>query len=122
MSATVMITVQDRRDVLTVPNQAVLHRRARDLPRELVEQADSTMGQGPGLKDKARRYYQVVFVESGSYASCRLVQTGTISESRTEILAGLAEGERVIVGPYRSLDKLREGMPVQEIPQTEVEQ
>jgi HlyD family secretion protein len=69
----------------------------------------------PGSKDRARRYYQVVFVEAGGVASCRLVQTGAADESQVEILSGLAEGEHVIFGPYRTLDKLVEGAPIQEI-------
>jgi HlyD family secretion protein len=66
------------------------------------------------VKDPARRYHQVVFVEEGGQARCRLVKTGISDENRVEILAGVAAGERVVAGPYRAFDKLKDGRPVRQ--------
>jgi HlyD family secretion protein len=114
MSANVEILVDERDDVVSIPAQAVLHRRAKDLPRALAERLGDETPHGPGVKDPARRYHQVVFVEEGGQARCRLVKTGISDENRVEVLGGLAEGERVIAGPYRAFDLLKEGKPVRE--------
>ena len=41
MSANVEILVEERDDVVSIPAQAVLHRRAKDLPRALAERRRS---------------------------------------------------------------------------------
>jgi HlyD family secretion protein len=114
MSANVEILVEERTSVLSVPAQAVLHRRAKDLPRALAERVEAESARGAGVKDPSRRYQRVVFVEDGGKARCRLVKTGISDENRVEILSGLTEGEHVIAGPYRAFDKLKEGRPVHE--------
>jgi HlyD family secretion protein len=114
MNASVEILVEERDACLTIPAQAVQHRRAKDLPRALAEQLEEESPRGPGTKDPSRRYHQVVFVEADGKANCRLVRTGVSDESRVEVLDGLREGERVIAGPYRAFDKLRDGRPVTE--------
>jgi HlyD family secretion protein len=114
MSASVEVLVEERDGVLSIPSQAVLHRRAKDLPRSLAERLEGEEVRGPGVKDPARRYHQVVFVAEGGTAHCRLVKTGISDEYRVEVIEGLAEGEQVINGPYRVFDKLKEGKPVKE--------
>jgi HlyD family secretion protein len=110
----VEILVEERDASLTIPAQAVQHRRAKDLPPSLAEQLQAETPQGPGTKDPARRYHQIVFVEADGKARCRLVLTGISDENRVEILDGLHGGERVIAGPYRAFDKLKDGRPVTE--------
>jgi HlyD family secretion protein len=119
MTASVEIQVEERAASQTIPTQAVLHRRARDLPAHLVEQANQDAARGPGLKDPTRRYHQVVYVNDNGKASCRLVTTGISDESRVEILSGLDPNQSVVAGPYRVFDKLKEGRPV--MPMTETE-
>jgi HlyD family secretion protein len=114
MSANVEIRVEERDGVVSIPAPAVQHRRAKDLPRSLAEKLEAETPRGPGMRDAARRYHQVVYVEEGGQAHCRLVQTGISDENRVEVLSGLAEGEHVIAGPYRAFDKLKEGKPVRE--------
>jgi HlyD family secretion protein len=113
MSANVDIKVEERDHVLSVPAQAVQHRRAKDLPQALAEKVEAESARGPGVKDPGRRYHQVVFVEEGGKAQCRLVKTGISDEYRVEV-SGLAEGERVISGPYRVFDKLKDDRAVRE--------
>jgi HlyD family secretion protein len=112
MTASVEIVVEERTASLSIPAQAVLHRRARDLPRALAEQAEQEAPRGPGVKDPSRRYLQVVFVNDGGKARCRLVQTGISDEARAEVLSGLSPGDSVIAGPYRVFDKLKDGRAV----------
>jgi RND family efflux transporter MFP subunit len=51
-----------------------------------------------------------VFVVADSRAELRLVKTGAVRGDRVEILAGLADGDRIIVNPPAGL---REGQPLE---------
>jgi HlyD family secretion protein len=115
MTSNVEILVSERKGVLTVPSQAVLHRRLKDLPQHLRALAESDYSDSPQTTNNTRRYHQVVFVASGGVAECRLVRTGISDRGRAEVLQGLSQGERVVAGPYRSLEKLRDGMPLSEL-------
>jgi HlyD family secretion protein len=42
------------------------------------------------------------------------METGLSDERRVEILSGLKPEDRVIVGPFRTLDELRDGQPIRE--------
>jgi HlyD family secretion protein len=114
MTASVEIVLQEKKDVLSIPSQAVLHRRAKDLPAAVREHLDDDAPHGAGVKDPGRRYHQVVFVESEGKAHCRVIKTGVSDENRVQVLGGLEEGERVISGPYRVFDNLKEDKPVKE--------
>jgi HlyD family secretion protein len=112
MTTSVEIMVEERDASLTIPSPAVLHRRARDLPRALAEAAEREAQTGPGVKDPSRRYYQVVYVNENGKARARRVTTGISDEARVEILDGLSAGETVVAGPYRVFEKLKDGRAV----------
>jgi HlyD family secretion protein len=115
MSASVEILVAKHEQVLTIPAQAVLVRRLRDLPRTLRTQAEKETCEEIGSRDPARAYHEVVFVEVGGKSVCRLVKTGVSERGRVAVIEGLREGERVVVGPYRSFEKLKDGKPIAEL-------
>jgi HlyD family secretion protein len=119
MNANVEIQVDERSDALTVPTQAVLHRQQRELPAAVRQQLEDQYLKVSGVKDPARRYHQVVFVNDNGVARCRLVKTGISDESRVEIVSGLTEGESLIVGPYRVFEKLKDGTAVKELVEQE---
>ena len=115
MTATVQIEVRRASDVLGVPVQAVVHRRRKDLPNSPEMLAWSSRNAGsPGEKarDLDARYVKVVFVSEGGVARARPVETGLSDVRRVEILSGLGPTDRVIVGPFRALDELKDGNPV----------
>lgn len=117
MTANVEIQVDDRSGVLSIPSQAVLHRRAKDLPAELAKRLAEDSGvRGAGEQDPTKRYHQVVFVAHEGHAQCRLVRTGVSDDRHVEIVQGLQLGEMVISGPYRIFDKLKQGVPVTAMP------
>jgi HlyD family secretion protein len=115
MTANVDIQVDERTNVLTVPAQSVLHRKSKEIPRQLLDQAMQDAPQRAGGMDAAKRYLQVVFVEDAGLARCRLVTTGVSDEGRVEILSGVHEGEKIVSGPYRIFDKLKDGRAVAEM-------
>ncbi|MFH0980727.1 MAG: efflux RND transporter periplasmic adaptor subunit [Planctomycetota bacterium] len=113
MTANVEIQVARKDDVLTVPVQAVVHRKRKDLPEKLVEEFDRRQAE-LGLEQRQNRaqYLPVVFSKDEGRARPHLVRIGIADETHVELLEGLAAGETVIVGPYRSLDQLKDGTEV----------
>lgn len=119
MTATVEIEVRRAADALSVPVQAVVHRRVKDLPTTgAVRTWLDRNARAPGEKarDAESRYVKIVFVAEGGIARARPVDTGLSDERRVEILAGVKPDERVITGPFRALDELKDGDPVAEAP------
>ncbi|MFO0910814.1 MAG: efflux RND transporter periplasmic adaptor subunit [Isosphaeraceae bacterium] len=115
MSATVEVEVKRSDKALSVPAQAVVHRRRKDLPDTPAIRAWSARNaRSPG--DRAQelegRYVKIVFVLDGEVARARPVETGLSDERRVEILDGLAANERIVVGPFRALDELKDGQAV----------
>lgn len=116
MTATVAIEVRRSDKALGVPAQAVVHRRRKDLPNTPQVRAwDAKNARSPGEKQQALdgRYVKIVFVLEGATARARPVETGLSDERRVEIVAGLEPGERIVVGPFRALDELKDGQTVQ---------
>ena len=115
MSATVEIEVARAHDALGVPAQAVVHRRRKDLPDTLaVRSWAERNARSPGEKSQEAelRYVKIVFVVDNRVARARPVEIGLSDERRVEILAGLGPEDRVIVGPFRTLDELEDGNEV----------
>jgi HlyD family secretion protein len=104
LAANVDIVV-DRTNGLLVPSQSLLERAADDLPAELAEHP---------LVDKVRRKATVVFCMVEGKAVLRLVRTGPSNLSDTMIVEGLSEGDVVVTGPYRVLERLKDGDAIRE--------
>lgn len=112
MSATVEVEVRRAASAVSVPAQAVVHRRRKDLPDSpaVREWADrNARSPGEKAREAELRYIKIVFVVEGTVARARPVETGLSDENRVEIRAGLKPDDRVIVGPFRALDELKDG-------------
>ena len=58
-------------------------------------------------------FVEVVWVIEDGRAVARQVETGIQSETHIEILSGLSEGDRVVVGSYRAISRdLEDGAAV----------
>jgi HlyD family secretion protein len=99
LAANVDIVVA-RSDGLLIPSQALMERKLDELPGELAEST---------LVDRARKKATVVFVMDDGKARMQLVRTGASNLSDTMIVEGLKEGEQVVTGPYRVLERLKDG-------------
>jgi HlyD family secretion protein len=123
MTATVEIEVRRAEDVLGVPVQAVVHRRRKDLPDtpEVRRWAESH-ARSPGEKatEAEARYITIVFLLEGGVARARPVETGISDERRVEIISGLEPDDRVIIGPFRALDELKDGDAVEPVAAAEL--
>ncbi|RUL88982.1 efflux RND transporter periplasmic adaptor subunit [Tautonia sociabilis] len=117
MTATVEIEVRRAPDALSVPIQAVVQRRRKDLPDspELLAWLDRhPPAPGEAIGELGARYVTTAFVAVDGKARARPVDVGLSDERRVEILAGLGPDDRVIVGPFRTLEELKDGDPITE--------
>jgi HlyD family secretion protein len=115
MTATVEVEVRRAPDALGVPAQAVVHRRRKDLPdtpavREWAER--NARSPGEKAQEAELRYVKIVFVDDHGVARARPVTTGLSDERRVQILSGLRPEDKVVIGPFRALDELKDGYPV----------
>ncbi len=94
MSATVDIQTETRRNVLTVPIQAVTTRA--DTAQSDTEET--------GFIDE--EFVECVFVFDEGIAKFRKVETGIQDNTYIQVLEGLEEDDEVITGPYRAVSKL----------------
>jgi HlyD family secretion protein len=53
-----------------------------------------------------------VFIVQNGKAHLREITTGVSSDTDIEIISGIAEGDTVIIGPYRVLSKIKDGQQV----------
>lgn len=113
MTANVEIEVARKDNALTIPVEAVVYRKRRDLPDELLQQYDEQQAkQDSALRQHLAEYIRIVFSLEDGKAYPHLVETGISDATDVEITAGLTADDTVVIGPYRSLDQLKHGSPV----------
>lgn len=89
MNVKAEIITSEKSDVLTVPIQSVGKRQ---------------------IKDKTA---ETIFIVQNNKALLKEITVGSSSDTDTEIISGIAEGDTIIIGPYRVLSKLKDGDGVQ---------
>jgi HlyD family secretion protein len=115
MTANVEIEVAREADALVIPVESVVYRRRRDLPEKLVAEYDAqqvAQGVDPENVAATAKYIRVVFCVTDLKAQPRLITTGINDATGVEVTDGLTDGETVVIGPYRSLDQLKDGSAV----------
>lgn len=113
MTANVEIEVDRSDDAITVPVEAIVHRMRKDLDVETIRKFDAKQAE-LDLSERAKQaqYIKVVYVKDGEKARVRLVEPGIADTRNVELKDGVAVGDVVIVGPYRTLDQLADGKKV----------
>jgi HlyD family secretion protein len=89
---------------LKLPSQAVVERKIEDLPPTV---------RGSPLIVPGRKTTSVVFVARNGKAVAVPVRTGPSNLTDTIVLDGLAAGDDAITGPYKALERLKDGDRVQ---------
>jgi len=107
LTADVNIEVARYQGVLLVPSQAVLERRIDDLPEDVRKNNP--------LVDPKKSFLTVVFRLIDGKTRITPVRVGPSDLLNTLIEAGLNEGDKIIVGPYKILETLQNDMPAEEI-------
>lgn len=99
LSADVDIEVNTYRDQVKVPSQAVLGRATDELPLEVRKD-------NPAV-DMSKTIVPVVYRMIDGKAVVTPVRIGASDQTHTVIEAGLNEGDRVVVGPFKVLEGLK---------------
>jgi HlyD family secretion protein len=99
LTADVDIQTRKHADIIKVPSQAILARDVDGLPLEIRDKSTEL--------DKDKKFAPVVFRYNDGKAKVTPVKIGQADLTHTIILAGLKEGDKVVVGPYKVLDNLK---------------
>lgn len=105
LTANADIGVETVKDALLVPSQAVVDRNIDDLPASLTSSP---------LVDRTKKFAQVVYELVDGKAKARVVKSGASDLTRTVIVEGLEPGTRVVTGPFKALQGLKEGKVLEE--------
>ena len=90
-----------RHEGMVVPSQAVVDRVVLALPRSVTA--------GNPLVDETRSTTPVVYVVRDGAVVATPILAGPSSLTDTLVLEGLREGDVVVTGPYKALEKIRHG-------------
>lgn len=101
MSATAVITTKTVQNVIAVPLQAVVEKKADASPSPEAPPNAPTPGEKP-------KPIKGVYVLEGNKAKFVAVETGITGESDIQITSGLEAGKEVITGPSRILNTLKD--------------
>ncbi len=99
LAANVDISIKEHRGML-VPTQAIVERKRDELPEAL--------GASP-IFDSSRNVVAIVFRDEGGVAVATPVRLGSSSLTETIVELGLDAGQSVVVGPFKTLEKLKGG-------------
>lgn len=115
LSATAEIITATKKNVLAIPQQALVKREVsvdqkdRYLP---PPEGKGKAAQASDVKQKKKELDGVFVIGKDRYARLRPVKTGIVGGMEVEILEGLQEGEQIVTGDYKTLRKLEERTPV----------
>ncbi|MGD0573219.1 MAG: efflux RND transporter periplasmic adaptor subunit [Sedimentisphaerales bacterium] len=99
LTADVDIETRKHPDVITVPSQAILAREVDSLPMDIRDKSAEL--------DKGKKFATVVYRFIDGKAVATPVKAGQSDLTHTIVLAGLKEGDKVVIGPYKILDNLK---------------
>lgn len=104
LSSTAKITTATRKNVLTIPIQALTVRQKGQLepkPKDGKGVEAASTKPDPVAEKAKKEELQGVFVVSGGKAVFKKVDTGITGSTDIEVLNGLNEGEAIITGTYQ---------------------
>jgi HlyD family secretion protein len=100
LTADVDIETRKHPDVISVPSQAILAREVDSLPLDIRDKSTEL--------DKGKKFATVIYRFIDGKAVATPVKAGQSDLTHTIVLAGLKEGDKVVVGPYKVLDNLKQ--------------
>ncbi|UCE50409.1 MAG: efflux RND transporter periplasmic adaptor subunit [Phycisphaerales bacterium] len=106
MTADVDIAVAEHGEVLIVPSQAVLGRKVDELPVKIRDKLTE--------QERKKAFASVVYVYNDGKAVATPVKIGASNTTQTVIKSGLTAEDRIVVGPYKELEKLKHEQKVQD--------
>jgi len=104
MSTTVDILTKRLDNVLKVPIQSVTVREKKTLQKKKDVEESTT--EESSASDSKKNMQEVVFVVENNKAQARPVKLGISDDTHYAILSGVNEGDQVITGPFKILNKI----------------
>jgi HlyD family secretion protein len=114
LTANVDIETRTYDKVFALPSQAVMTREIESLPLDIRDQSP--------LVDKSKTFATVVFRHVDGKAVITPVKIGPSNLTHTIIEAGVEEGGKVVVGPYKELEKLKHDQVIKDERQAKAEE
>lgn len=118
LSTTAKIRTAEKRDVLSIPLQALAIRTRKDLEEAREEASKKSSGgsvtlaapkpPAPGF-DPKKEEIQGVFVIRGKHVEFVQVETGITGVTDIEVKTGLQPGDEIVTGSYKALRTLKPG-------------
>lgn len=105
LSADAEITVERRKDAVSIPIQSLTVRRRKEIKSLSPSDTTSSDNQGEGE-------IEGVFVVENGRAHFKPVKVGISSQKYFEVLSGLEAGEVVVSGNYKAIRELKDGQKV----------
>jgi HlyD family secretion protein len=108
LNATADITTAEKKNVLAAPIQAVVVREVSRMG-SVIDPGGLQAAEGEPAAPRAKgEEKEGVFVVSKGQAQFKAVKTGIIGETDIEIAEGLAPGDEIVVGSYKTLRTLKD--------------
>ena len=109
MSATVEIKTETKKNVISVPIQAVTTRSSNGTSKKEADEAskleDGTKSTTDKISIKDPEQFEVVFVNRKGLARQVKVKTGIQDNTNIEIIDGLNPGDEILIAPYGLISK-----------------
>lgn len=113
LTANADIETRKYENVLAVPSQAVMTRDIDSLPLDIRDNSPYV--------DKSKTFATVVFRYGDGKAVITPVKIGESNLTHTILAAGVEKGDKIIVGPYKELEKLKHDQIVKDERQAKAE-
>jgi HlyD family secretion protein len=107
MSVTANIETRSRTNVLSVPIQCVTTRLPKPAPGQTNAAAvgGTNAAKPAGKSGEPPKPVEVVFVVAGDHVNAVPVKTGISDDNYTEIIEGLHEGDTVVSGGFKAINR-----------------
>ena len=110
MTASAEIVTQVCEDCLSVPIQSVTVRTMEQLGAQAGEAVE---GEEPRFKPDSEGFLEIVWIVADGRAEARQVDTGIQSETHIEVVNGLGDDDKVVIGNFRAISRdLEDGLVV----------
>lgn len=112
MSATVDIQTETRKDVISVPIQAVTTRSSKQGAKDITKMEDdksegeNEAGSTQKAKSSDDEKVEIVFKYKDGKVYKQPVKTGIQDSENIEILDGIKAGDEIVVAPFNAINKL----------------
>ncbi len=112
LSTTAKITTATKKNVLTIPIQALTIRQRGDLSTQSDKKDTVEAAAPPSVRAKNKEELQGIFLVRDKQAVFAQVETGITGVTDIEVTGGVKEGDQIITGSYKALRTIKNGAKI----------